>query len=265
MKLIYINSFQESYHPCEVLSFKYNAVTKKYVIYFFDCTMNDYFYAYLINKNGSFLVDKIDYINEEGLPKMLLNGLLNKVDVSILPPYIPFVHRKNLYGNEILADYNYEYILKKKIDFLEIESYEDALNYPKYHYFIIEDMEPSFEGFKYVTKFVTTSNKPLKKRIIARHKMELPISDFKQEDGSYLFQFGLVDNIREDTEQIGKLVTKIIELNKGKRENMDSTLLTKMVRLMLESSDRRQAFREYQNYLHLYYDKWILENKEKQL
>lgn len=267
MRAIYLDSYYGHFHPCEVDSLKYNAITKKYILYYFDRTVGDYMYAYLKKINGEFFITENDYQSFENPFLAISSVVLEKLDVSVLPPFIKSIDRPILNGDEIIcrSSTSAGYLFKKKLDFLEIESYEDALNGVKYYYFIVLNMTPKIDGFNYYAKFSCESSKPLKKRIIARHKLECPIYDIPHEDEVYSFDFGLEDKINVNMRVEELLVKKIMELNNGKRSDMDPVLLTKLVRMILRSKDREKAALEYHTLLSKYYDKWVEEKKEKQL
>lgn len=266
MRAIYLDNYYGHLHPCEVDSLKYNPITKKYILYYFDRTLGDYMYAYLENVDGAFYIIENDYRSFESTSSAFLSLALEKIDITHLPPYITMIDKPSLEGKTISKNKGYVgYIFKQKIDFLEIESYEDALNGVKYYYFMVQDMFPKSDGFKYLANYSCVSNKPLKKNIIARHKLSVPIDDIPHEEGMYSFRFGLEDNLNINMEVEALLVKKIMELNEGKRDNMDPVLLTKIVRMILHSKDREKAALEYQTLLSKYYDKWVEERREKHL
>ena len=266
MRAIYLDNCYGHFHPCDVVSLKYNALTKKYILYYYDQTLGEHMYAYLKKVDGEFFITDYDFRSFESVSSAFTSPLLGKADITQLPPFIKSINRPYFQGNEVVCQSKTTSgYLKKKIDFIEIESYEDALNGVKYYYFIVQDMIPRVDGFKYLAKFSCESSKRLKKNIIAKHKLECPIQDIPQEDGVYTFDFGLEDKINVNMEVEALLVKKIMELNKGKRDNMDPVLLTKVVRMILRSQDRKKAALEYQQLLSKYYDKWVEEKKEKHL
>ncbi len=267
MRVIYLDNYYGHFHPCEVDSLKYNPLTKKYSLYYFDRTLGDYMYAHLKKINDEFVITDYDYSNLEDASSALNSLISTKADVASLPPFVKLINHQNMPSDFTVCKSNLEptYIFKKRLDYLEIESYEDALNGIKYYYFIVDEMIPSMDGFKYLARYVCDSKKPLKKNVIARHKLETPILDIPQEDGIYSFEFGLEDKIYADLDKEKLLVEKIIELNKGRRKEMDSVLLTKIVRMIIRSQDRHKAALEYQMYLSQFYDKWLKEKHEKHL
>lgn len=267
MRAIYLDNYYGHFHPCEVDSLRYNALTKKYILYYFDRTLGDYMYAHLKKIDGKFYITENDYRSFEGTASAFTSLVLEKLDVTQLPPYITMINRPTLKGDEAFcrSKTSAGYIFKEKLDFLEIESYEDALNGVKYYYFLISDMIPKVDGFKYLANYSCESNKPLKKNIIARHKLAIPIEDIPHEYGMYSFHFGLEDNLNVNMRVEELLVKKIMELNEGKRKDMDPVLLTKLVRMILRSKDREKAALEYQTLLSKYYDRWVMEKREKHL
>lgn len=266
MRAIYLDSHYGHLHPCEVDSLKFNPLTNKYVLYYFDRTLGDYMYAYLKKVDDRFYIVKNDYSSEENPALAFASLALQKLDITHLPPYITMIDKPSIENKTISKNKGYiGYVFKQKIDFLEIESYEDALNGVKYYYFIIQEMLPRINGFKYLAYYSCVSNKPLKKNIIARHKLSRPIEDVPHEYGMYSFEFGLEDNLNINMKIEALLAKRIMELNKGKRENMDPVLLTKIVRMILHSKDRDRAALEYETLLSKYYDKWLEERVEKHI
>lgn len=266
MRAIYLDNYYGHLHPCEVYSLRYNPLTQKYVLYYFDRTLGEYMYAYLEKIDDKFYITKNDYRSFESTASAFTSLVLAKLDITSLPPYITMIDRPSLENKCITRSKNsVGYIFKQKLDFLEIESYEDALNGVKYYYFIVQDMIPKVDGFKYYANYSCESDKPLKKNIIARHKLDIPIEDIPHEYGMYAFNFGLEDNLNINMRVEALLVKKIMELNEGKRDDMDPVLLTKFVRMILRCRDREKAALEYQTLLAKYYDKWIEERQEKHL
>ena len=267
MRVIYLDNYYGHFHPCEVNSLRYNALTKKYILYYFDQTLGDYMYAYLKKIDGEFFITENDYRSFQNKTSAFSSLVLEKVDITHLPPFIRLINQPYFQGDKVICvpKTSSKYIFKQKVDFLEIESYEDALNGIKYYYFIVQDMIPNIDGFKYIAKFSCESRRPLKKNIIARHKLDCPIQDIPKYNGAFIFNFGLEDKINVNMRVEALLVKKIMELNEGKRENMDSVLLTKIVRMILRSQNREKAALEYQTLLSKYYDKWVEEKKEKHL
>lgn len=266
MRAIYLDNYYGHLHPCEVDSLRYNPLTKKYILYYYDRTLGEYMYAYLKKIDDTFYITKSDYRSFENMASAFTSLVLGKIDITELPPYITLIDSPSLKGKYITRSKNSAgYIFKEKLDFLEIESYEDALNGVKYYYFIVDEMIPKVDGFKYYANYSCVSDKPLKKNIIARHKLDIPIEDVPREYGMYLFEFGLEDNLNINMRVESLLVKKIMELNEGKRDDMDPILLTKIVRMILRSKDREKAALEYQTLLSNYYDKWVEEKEKKHL
>lgn len=267
MKLIYMSTRNGYMHPCEIESFKYNRLTDKYTVYYYDRSRCDYCIAHLKMIDGEYYVIDNDSRAYMNLPKALFDMSLENCDISLLPPYIRFINdkNKNITSKFVEPKPNHGYILKKKIDYLEIKSYEDALNGVKYYYFIVDDMEPTLDGFRYVCDYSLESKVPLKKTIIGRHEISIPLNDVDKIYGKYCFEFKYDEHLDIDMSKEKILVKKIMELNKGKRDDMDPVLLTKIVRMILASDDQLKAAREYKLYLHKYYDKWVEEKNEKHL
>lgn len=157
-------------------------------------------------------------------------------------------------------------VLIKRVEYLELESYANALNDgPEYIYFIVNEMKPLLNSFEYNLTFACKSNKPLKKNIIARHKTEKSLRDFPSDGNVYGIRFPYEEKLDINLKLERTLVLKIMDLEKNRRKNMDPVLLTKIVRMMLSREDYVQAAREYQIYLRDYYDKWVKEGDYKHL
>lgn len=264
MKQICIDTYKGVFHPCEVESFRYNSLTKTYTLNFFDRSDNEFYCAEVVKIKDEFFVKNICFRFEENPALRMFRTALPKVDVSVLPPYLKSIKHKKIKTNDIVYERGpmHGYFIKKN-EYLEIESYGNALDGKKYYYILVDDMEPNIEGFEYTGNLVATSDKPLKKRIIARHKTERDISDFPKYDDTYEMFFPLVEEVNVNLEFERMLINKIQKLQKGKRENMNPVYLTKIVRMMINSDDRLKAAQEYNKYLTKYYDAWIREDEEE--
>lgn len=263
MKEILIDTYQGTFHPCQIEWVRKDPLRKnRYIMFFFDRVYNDYFYANLVKQKGEFFVEDLDYSFTKHSLVALGEHVFKKVDLSELPPYMKSVEHKKLTNNDVIVyGYNNSFQLIKKTDFLELESYANCLTGPEYLYFKILDSTPNMNGFSYVLEFSEKSSNPLKKRVIAKHKTTKALSDIFCDNGIYTYTYDNRDSFNVNLRDERILVQKLIEINRGKRKNLDPELLTKMVRIMLAEEDRMKAAREYQMYLNTFYGKWEKEKK----
>lgn len=255
-------------HPCEIEYLKYDRLRDKYYLYFFDRVFNDFCYAEVLINNGKYYVKEIDYRSYEGLVHALSSLAMPKMDITKLPPVMPYFKKtKKNENNVFYGDGNGNHqTLIKRVEYLEVESYANALNdEPEYLYFIVDEMIPYLDFFEYHLTYSCKSSKPLKKNIIARHKIDKSLVDLPHEGNKYLITFPHEEKLNINTELERTLILKIMELERVRRNNMNPVLLTKIVRMMLAQDDYVQAAREYQIYLRDYYDKWIKDEEYKHL
>lgn len=267
MKEIIIGTKEGTLHPCEVEHLKKDIIGGKYYLYFFDRVLNDYCYVELVKRHGRFYAKNMDYRSCEGLAHALGILAMPKEDIADLPPLIPFYKRSKQKTNELLTrTKGGGGSIVKRVEFLELQSYCNALrDEPIYYYFIVNDMSATLHSFKYNLTFTCKSEVPLKKNIIARHKTTKVLDDFEHEGLIFGMEFFDDETLDIDHNVEKALVRKIMELESDRRKDLNPILLTKIVRMILAQDDYVEAAREYQGYLEEYYDKWIREEKYKQL
>ncbi|MDE5630512.1 MAG: hypothetical protein K2G03_07015 [Bacilli bacterium] len=277
MREIYLGTKSGILHPCGVEYLKHDAIGGKYYLYFFDRTLNDFCFAEVVKQKGKLFVKEIDYRSYEGLLHALGSLFMNKEDITKLPPVIPYYEtKKNNKTNLFYGRSNGSAApLIRKVEYLELESYCNALkDDPEYYYFIVQDMKPflvptdknPYDGaFEYYLNFVCSSSVPLKKNIIARHKTDKSLYDLPHDENIFKVVFPYNDKLKIDLKEERRLVLKIMELEKNQRKDMDPVLLTKVVRMMIQKDDYVKAALEYQIYLEQYYDKWVNDEKYKHL
>lgn len=277
MRQIYIDQLAGHFHPCEVIKFKYSRLKKQYFLYYFDRALNDYCVAEVYPQDDTLVVGLVSYLSESTFFEAISSLLYEDLDITTLPAYIREKDHKRIFKNDVVEKPKVGTSLARarKLEYLEVTSYGNSLEGPKYYYFILDEMEPRVEkrvdsmgqeqlvtGFYYLGRLAEVSSKPLKKNIIARQESLSDIRDFNKLDGRYYMNFDDVQNINVNQKAEAIIIRKIMELNQGRRSNMDPVLLTKVVRIILSQRDRNRAVMEYEKYLQAYYDKWVLE-KEK--
>lgn len=256
-------------HPCEIEYLKHDVLRDRYYLYFFDRVLNDYCFAEVfVADDDKIYVKDIEYRSFEGFFHALSSLAMPKMDITDLPPTIPYYiiteeNEKNVFLGRRRGSSGQ---LIKRVEFLEVESYANALSdEPEYLYFIINDMKPYLYSFEYNVTYSCRSDEPLKKHIIARHKTAKCLEDLPHEGNTFTLRFQDGEKLNINPKMERPLVLKIMELEKDKRKNMDPVLLTKIVRMMLAREDYIEAAREYQIYLRDYYDKWISKGEYKHL
>lgn len=276
MREIYLGTKSGTLHPCEVEYLKHDAIGDKYYLYFFDRTLNDFCYAEVVKRKGKLFIKEIDYRSYEGFLHAVGSLFMNKEDITKLPPVIPYYKNKDNNTNLFYGRTNGSAApLIRNVEYLEVESYCNALkDEPEYYYFIVQEMHPflvptekdPYAGaFEYYMTFACKSDKPLKKNIIARHKTEKSLYDLPHDGKTFKVVFPYKEKLGINIKAERRLVLKIMELESARRKNMDPVLLTKIVRMMMQEADYIEAAREYQMYLEQYYDKWISDEKYKHL
>ncbi len=277
MREIYLSTKSGMLHPCEIEYLKHDAIGDKYYLYFFDRVLNEYCFAEILKRKGKYFVKEIDYRSCEGFLHAFSSLLMLKEDITDLPPVIPYYktdkkEKTNLFYGRINGSSG---TLIKRVEYLELESYCNALkDEPEYYYFIVQDMQPlllptdkdPYAGaFDYYLTFVCKSDKPLKKNIIARHKTDKSLYDLPHDGNIFKLVFPYKEKLDINPAVERPLVLKIMELERAQRKDMDPVLLTKVVRLMMNQDDYVGAARDYQTYLEQFYDKWINDEKYKHL
>lgn len=277
MREIYLGTKSGMLHPCEVEYLKHDAIGDKYYLYFFDRTLNDFCYAEVLKRKKRFYVKEIDYRAYEGFLRSIGSLFMQKEDITKLPPVMPYYNMDkkdevNLFYGQSTGN---EGSIIKRVEYLEVESYCNALaDGPEYYYFIVNDMKPfliptdkdPYAGaFEYDLTFTCKSSIPLKKNIIARHKTDKSLYDLPHEGTIFKLTFPYKEKLAINPNVERPLVLKIMELEQSKRQDMDPILLTKVVRMMVDRDDYVNAALEYQKYLEEYYDKWINDEKYMQL
>lgn len=263
MKQIYIDTYKGTFHPCDILSFKHNRITDIFSIYFYDRANGIYSYANLEKINKEFFIKDIHDLSDKNAFSRLISSMQHNADISLLPPFLKSVNHRTITNKDVYVETKAMHAFKviQRLEFLELKSYCDAIEGPIYYYFIIKDMEPNINGFYYKLKLSKISHKSLKKNIIARHTTTKSLNDLLSTDLYYYYTYDKTEKIDIDLDSERVLINKIIELNRGRRKNLDTELLTKVVRIILSEEDRIKAAREYQVYLSTYYDKWVEERK----
>lgn len=264
-KQIYINAYNRVFYPCEIISFKHVTLTNNYIIHFFDLVIGDYKYAYVKKKGNKFYLDEIVDCRDTNLLHTIANAAHPDADITLLPHVLDTYASKRDRKNSSFIDINKSpeaFVIKRKADYLELVSYGNALLGKQYLYFKIKNVKLFKHGFGYQCEFVESSFEPIKnKNIIAKHETGKSLNDLYCENGEYLYIYDkrekeFYDPINEKT-----LIKKIINENNGKRMNLDSELLTKTVRIILQEENRLEAFINYERYLETFYDKWDKDKK----
>ncbi len=268
MREINLGTSSRGLHPCEVEYLKHDILRDKYYLYFFDCVLNDYCFAEILIEDGKYYVKEIDYRSFESFAHALGSLTMPKMDITKLPPMVPYYikNKENSTNICVCEKRGCTLPIIKRVEFLEVQSYANALkDGPEYLYFIVDDMKPYFRFFEYDLTFSCKSNKPLKKNIIARHKTDKCLADFSHDGKNYSITFPYEDRLNIHPKLEKPLVLKIMKLEKQRRKNMNPVLLTKIVRMILAREDYVQAAREYQIYLSYFYDRWMQEEEYKHL
>lgn len=263
MRQIYIDTNVGLFHPCEVECVKYNQITNKYHIYFYDRSMGEFCFAELKKINGEFFVMPPSFQSEKNFFTAVGSLMLPKLDITTLPPFLKSIKYQKVSDKDIiLKPYTEKFkFLINKLEYLEVESVANALVGSMYYYFIVDEMNPKIDGFEYYGRLVAKSCVPLKKNIIARHRTDKDLSSIKKTEESIPLSFPEKDNLHVNMKVEGMLVKKIMELEHNRRSELDPVVLTSVVRKMLAESDHVKAAREYQEYLKNFYDPVIEERK----
>ena len=263
MRQIGIAFYENSFHPCEVCSLKYNKITDIYHLYYYDRVMADYYMATLEKRGNNYFLLDFELQSDSSIWQVLASYIYEECDITNLPALLKREDEKmkNVFISRPEVPSSLEDV--KVLEYLEIISYENALNYPTFYYFIIQKMDVHKDYFDYEAKIVEKSNKRLKKNIIARHKLLNPITDYPNDGLIYKLRLRDKDIADPNLETEAILVKKIIELNRGRRSDMDPILLTKIVRMILSQEDYLKAAREYEYFMNKYYDKWIAEKTQR--
>lgn len=261
---IYIDD-DNSYHKCEVSSIKKSLLTNIYSIYFFDPIYDAYYVSDLDFIKGEFYISDIHHeVGEINFLDTLLKSTHKKIDIKHLQPIINSLKHKKCNKSDIYLDNKEKTALTiKKIDYLELISFADATN-TKYLYFIIDDMNVSDIGYEYTLRLVTESNVRLKKNVVATHATIKSLSDLFLSDGYYHLSFEKNDKVNVDTYKESRLVTSLYNHFKNKYD-LDTEILTKIVRIMLGKEDYIEAIKQYNYYLNTYYVPYLKDKKAKEM
>lgn len=254
MREINIDELGGFYYPCEVRDFRFNPISRKYVLFYFNKASQEFYMTNVVAKNGQVMCEFPEVISDVSSLKLLGFPFFNEADMAILPEYLPNVDTlgKKEYFKGI------EEVFTLDDDYLKVISYADALKEPVVGYYRIISMVLDEETINYELKYVGNIL-PKKGHVYKTHKTELALNDIRAFDEVINVKFPYnTDNVGKNMVMEKVLVEKLISLNNGKRSVMDSVLLTRIVRIMLAQEDVVSAVRDYESYLNLYYDPWIL-------
>lgn len=246
---VFINLHSGNLYPCEITNLFYNFDKDIYLINFHNILMNEDDIGILKRIDSEFYYYKS--IDDETYHE-LMNDKVRNEDISILGISIP-----NLENKRITNNFENNISINK---YLELESYSDILKGVEYLYFKILDVSRFNDSFKYVLELSCRSNKILNKNVVSRHKTTKSLEDIFCDNGKYIYISNDNDSLKINPNLESIIVNDFIKINKVKNRNVDSTILTKIARILISEDNYYNSSVSYDEYLDTFYD--TLEKKK---